>query len=514
MRDATHTTRLQNTYYKQLIALVNQFRTNLQPTMTRLFNRNKEPGFIRAVNDRLNAQANGTIIIGAPTIIKKNITQAYIKGKKTASGNMRIKNNSIMIPFELSPLDHRVIDDLRVRNMGFVTKMTEDMKTDLLRVVSEGVQQQQSTEDIIRAINQRIPEITRSRAETIARTEISFSYNNAISESYRDIGIEKWQWLAALGYHCCDECIARHGNVYDWTDERPPLHPNCLTENTMYKSPSGLIAGLRADFNGPVMKFIFANGRELTVTPNHLILTPQGFASAKFLHVGDNVINSTNFERITTGHPDDDREPSSVKDIFHSLLETSTSTPVTMPISSEYLHGDGVFSEGNIDIVWSDCFLKDKRNSKFLKMIAKYNLTPANVHLFAFSGFSPLAQFGFGAAFASDGIMRFNRHSASFFRSRVPVSDMLNFSKGAMIDSSLNQSSIYDGPADIQLLRNLIQRYSTVVQMDDIVDIKVMSFHGKVYDFNTYNSLGIANSVITSNCLCTIYPVVDKEFEK
>jgi SPP1 gp7 family putative phage head morphogenesis protein len=136
--------------------------------------------------------------------------------------------NSIIIPYQLNRLDQAVVEDLKIRNLSNVTKLTEDMKTELLRTLTEGIRMQQSTQSIMRAIHEQIPGITRARAKTIARTEISYSYNTAQAKTYQSIGLDRWQWLAALGYNCCDECTARHGNVYDWGDEQPPLHPNCL----------------------------------------------------------------------------------------------------------------------------------------------------------------------------------------------------------------------------------------------------------------------------------------------
>lgn len=232
LKDATRTSLLQRSYYKNLVKLYTQFQKNLQPTMTRLLERTNEPGYAGAFRDRVDAKANSTIMIGAPNVIRDNITQAYLRGKKTASEHPRLKPNSIIIPYQLNRLDQQVVEDLRVRNFVLVKKLTEDMKSELVRVFTEGIEHQMSNQEIIRAVNEKIPEITRPRAKTIARTEISFSYNHAVSQAYQSVGIDKWQWLAALGYTCCEECAGRHGNIYDWGDQEPPLHPNCLC--TMY----------------------------------------------------------------------------------------------------------------------------------------------------------------------------------------------------------------------------------------------------------------------------------------
>jgi SPP1 gp7 family putative phage head morphogenesis protein len=135
---------------------------------------------------------------------------------------------TIRIDPKLSIFDQFAIEDLKTRNLGLVTKLTEDMKVDLLRIMTDGMNQGQNPTVIARDISKGIEDISRPRAEVIARTEIAYSYNTAKADSYKKAGIEQWQWLAALGYNCCEECTANHGEVFDWNDPLPPLHPNCL----------------------------------------------------------------------------------------------------------------------------------------------------------------------------------------------------------------------------------------------------------------------------------------------
>jgi SPP1 gp7 family putative phage head morphogenesis protein len=230
--DATHTASLRKSYQMRLNGLFIKFDNELKPGLARMMDRNIEyvkikKGFIREFSDKLNTISDVTIYAGAPKIIDEHITRSYRSGKERAANNPRLKD-TIRIDPKLSMLDMGAIEDLKTRNLGLVTKLTEDMKIDLLRIMTDGMQQGQGTAEISRNISGGIEDISRKRAETIARTEIAYSYNTAISDSYKKIGIDKWQWLAALGYTCCDECIANHGEIFDWNDPRPPLHPNCM----------------------------------------------------------------------------------------------------------------------------------------------------------------------------------------------------------------------------------------------------------------------------------------------
>ncbi|PHE19187.1 hypothetical protein COF59_08135 [Bacillus pseudomycoides] len=65
-------------------------------------------------------------------------------------------------------------------------------------------------------------------AKRIARTETSRVYNEAASQSYRDFGVTKVEWLATLEKRTCARCAALHGKKYKMGNTPPiPLHPHC-----------------------------------------------------------------------------------------------------------------------------------------------------------------------------------------------------------------------------------------------------------------------------------------------
>lgn len=71
-------------------------------------------------------------------------------------------------------------------------------------------------------------DISRSRALTIARTEMLRAYRESALETYRanDDVVEGWLWMSALDARCCAVCIAMHGTVHS-LDEDLNGHPNC-----------------------------------------------------------------------------------------------------------------------------------------------------------------------------------------------------------------------------------------------------------------------------------------------
>lgn len=163
-------------------------------------------------------------------LVDQSIRVSYSAGHTTAATNPRIKQYRINIPNTLSLIDQRVIGDLKDRNFNLITDLGEETKERMMTIFKDGVEQGLGIRDIASDLATDLSGMTEARARTIARTELSYSYNTAIEEAYKAVGVEQWQWLSALGYTTCEECEALHGQVFeiDGDDEIPPKHPNCL----------------------------------------------------------------------------------------------------------------------------------------------------------------------------------------------------------------------------------------------------------------------------------------------
>lgn len=223
--DPTHTFTLRIGYQKSIKNLYTDFKKKIMPVLEKM---NFRAGILRDITDKLDIAADNSIYADAPDVIHKNINLSYQAGKRKAGSNPRIARSKLTIPYAINYLDQMVIEDLKARNFSLVVGATEDMKANMLRVMSEGIQQNKGTLAIARNMSREIASISKKRAVLIARTEIAHSYNTAIAKSYEKAGISKWQWLAAMGERTCEECARRHGEVYEWGAEQPPLHPRCL----------------------------------------------------------------------------------------------------------------------------------------------------------------------------------------------------------------------------------------------------------------------------------------------
>ena len=69
-----------------------------------------------------------------------------------------------------------------------------------------------------------------TRAELIARTEAIRIANSARLDAYKDAGVQRYEWLAALDERTDDECFALNGRIFNTGEGPLPItgtHPNC-----------------------------------------------------------------------------------------------------------------------------------------------------------------------------------------------------------------------------------------------------------------------------------------------
>ena len=284
---------------------------------------------------------------------------------------------------------------------------------------------------------------------------------------------------------------------------RPTLHPRCLLPGCTVKAPGGGIAIIRQMFSGEAIKFTIANGTQISVTPDHMFLTPNGWAAAKLLRKGDNIIYCPIGDESRS--PNNNRCESTIENIFNTLAVTCGMSTGIMPTATEDLNGNWRFDDSNVDIVRTDCFLRNTVKSPIDKHIAnvdfKRSYDTAKSFLLCDSDLTSMIN---RLRNSSDCIMCGSRESASFFRARLGHSQkhsIPSFSRGnsVFIENSNNNRS-----STIEFFRKHLNGIPGIIELNEIVAIDSSFYHGYVYDVQSISTLLICNGILTSNCRCCI----------
>jgi hypothetical protein len=338
----------------------------------------------------------------------------------------------------------------------------------------------------------------------------------------------------------------------------PPLHPNCLLPGTRIESSGDIIAGYRARYSGPAVEIELSDGNKTTVTGNHLILTTRGFAPAQLLREGEDIICRSGTNRTGNINPDNNQIPTFAKDIFDTFWKSASRRSCSVPISEIYFHGDGRFCDGDIDIIRTDGFLGNAFESTLNEKLEHFNLAVSDLGPDFFFGKSHFTSPLEIVAGLSDCFMGGLRQPNPFFFRRPGHSqehgitsipgDNFGFEQTPPDNASANfelfskallgitgeikaadfgiiqfEPPIWFGKSSVsnrdsgtpEIMTNRVSRclkfigelihiHPGIIKTTKVKSIKVFSYVGHVYDFQTSTSIYTSNTMAMSNCRCAI----------
>lgn len=169
------------------------------------------------------------------------IQSAYQRGLAQAANELRGQGVSVsdryidgafLRPFHVDRAGiafTRTFDELR--------GVTEAMDQQISRVLAQGLVEGRGPMDIARSLNDRVDKIGRTRARTIARTEVISAHAEATLNTYDEAGVLGVRVMAELATAqddaVCEECMALETQTaagpISIDDARGliPVHPNC-----------------------------------------------------------------------------------------------------------------------------------------------------------------------------------------------------------------------------------------------------------------------------------------------
>lgn len=413
------------------------------------------------------------------------------------------------------------------------------------------------------------------RAQNIARTEgirtlaegNHASWQDAIDAGTVVRGDLIRSWIVAEDERTCPVCAAIPGmnpdgvgfdQPFDSPDgpvSLPPAHPSCFPAGTLMQGQ--FVAGLRAEYAGEMVVLRTAGGRELTVTPKHPILTPQGFVPAHSLSPSDYLVcyeAGNDRTRLAPFHEQD--QPAMIEQVFHALAKTV----FPCPPSVKDLHGDAINVQGNIEIVGADrvllkgllpeplgnlCFKKPDMELTLEIGLSKPGLCqhgfrtasvsgPGGPHLSDDGGTvlleaAPLQPLRVGPASHIDASLYEPAGEDVAPDSGLVAEPLEGFTALVPTDQagevwdygSLHQASRFsltpeDNPgltkrfgevrsSGSKLALELMDGYPGTVTADQITEVSRAQFQGHVYDLQSVGGWNVANGIVVSNCRCLIF---------
>lgn len=368
-----------------------------------------------------------------------------------------------------------------------------------------------SQEGLDKAIERAINAKARYNAERIARNEATKAWATGTFEKLEaDPDVVGWELTPSSAHGSSDECDSYFGQVFAM-GEGPdvPVHINCVTGDSRVWWDQELQGITKFRYCGDIIEIILKCGKHLSVTPNHLIMTSNGWVAAKDIKKFDKVVTKTRLNNIVSSTKiNNNYVPPKIKDVFKSfILLGSTSTQ--MPLTSKDFHGDGIFNKSKVDIIDVNSFLGNNFKTTFDNIIKLLFISTIVMLTKSFKSLR-MFKFVFNRLFLSSKyIMR--TYCTSLTSSFIKfIRNKLLF-RSSSFDSKLYENQINMMSPDIIPFSKRLSTMSEQIQLSDVVDVIIRKNVGKnnsvhVYDIQCDN-IYFCNDVLTHNCLCGIKPV-------
>lgn len=362
----------------------------------------------------------------------------------------------------------------------------------------------------------------------------------------------------------CEICMRHEGKIYSisgQSQEYPPLsgaitdglfHTNCVIGETLVTGPRPL-ATFSREYHGQVIVIRTASEIEITLTPNHPVLTPKGWVAVRMLQEGNQVIRYLGTQGALKGSSDYVDVPSQIKEIEQTFRITGGMLTAEMPTSAEDFHGDGEGSE--VYIVLTDGLLGDNLDAETCKPVIKEFFRGVGAREAGLPTDGALAQFvpvGFSAG-SSDmrvsgkGFDFIGGHALNPAIRRFTSTDSIPFlpdpvTHGTLVDPERISDVILPLTSEVatdnfrnkdrflsrldELARFLVRAHDTSlveagidgrtgdsvesgdignaltlqITADTIISVNRRVFRGHVYNLQTVTGWFACNSIITHNC--------------
>jgi hypothetical protein len=377
-----------------------------------------------------------------------------------------------------------------------------------------------------------VQEMNKTQAIRSARTIVTGAENKGRQDSYAraeaDGIILQKEWLATNDGRTRHSHAVLDGAIVDQDKKfdnglmypgdpsgRPEEVYNCFVGETKVASDSDVVRSYKHKYDGKIISIKTAGGVQFSCTPNHPILTPNGWVAAELLNNGNNILVTFGENNVFSRVDPNVNHRFPRIDTIHKFGKKFRSKR-TSCLGVDF-HGDVATS--NVEIITHKRLLGDVRNSSGRNGVDKFLFKLSNKTL---SCFGPLFKHFWSVCKTSFCFIGCKCKSLPFFKCSVGHSCEHGFGTIANRDSVLTEYSINDLPADTVIDGELLDRLSCKVFLDTIVNVDVSVLSTHVYNLQTENGYYFVNSIvpqdaeksngifaIAKNCRCTLVAKVN-----
>jgi len=226
-----------------------------------------------------------------------------------------------------------VIDQIVNDNAQLITSIPTAVAEQITAFAARAQQKGMRAGEIEAELRRRAPRLAASRIKLIARTEVSKAETAMTRARSERLDIPWYQWETSHDQRVRPSHRRMHNVLVAWNDPPSPealVHErpvgryapgeiwNCFTGDVEAFSRSGVKTLWRAPYSGDLIRIDVEGGVSFTATPNHPILTANGWRAAGSLDIGCDLVRLLNTGRSAV-EPDMSDGISTFEEMFAAL---------------------------------------------------------------------------------------------------------------------------------------------------------------------------------------------------
>lgn len=432
--------------------------------------------------------------------------RAFVAGSEKAEAELRLKG---LFDPEAQAFMARF-------HVASIRAMSADLRRRIAQTLLEAIRDGVGTAEAARRLRADLT-ATEARLRLIARTELNRSANWGRLTGWRKSGLVPMkEAIATHDDRVREDHLAADGEIVPIDEPfrtgaaaglmAPPWEPNCLPGSQ--RIGGVILTATRMRYAGRLVRVRTASGLEVSATPNHPVLTPDGFIPFGSVHEGSHVVRDA--VRSETGPRDTDEEdqPATAAQLFRSFQRIAS-----LPIAGSAFHGDAVFRQGNVDVAFPERELLDRLQPKAPERVGYFALPETSVQHPRLAGLGDGGQRLVADDSSARGLPSHGQAPFSRLLSVHPA-QMLRLGASPELDAGLTEAARQKGPAPARRVRNGLQALAGHVAFDEVTQVGNLRFSDHVYDFQARNGALWSNGISVSNCRCTVAPVVQAGFQR
>jgi SPP1 gp7 family putative phage head morphogenesis protein len=426
---------------------------------------------------------------------------------------------AILNPYDLITWPERIKDNARL----LVRQIREE--------ISRGIVQGYSYDKTARAVKERL-DIGASKAIRIVQTETHRAQSQGTQTAFEEAAekglVFKRVWISTLDGRTRDRHRALDGQKAEADqpfkmDGMTAMYPggfgiasmdiNCFPGDMCVYSESPIEGATKRWYEGELIEIKTTTGVIVAGTPNHPILTEQGWLPLNLVAKGCNVVCCAIAEPITASNPYPYNRPTAFGKAFSLTDIVGTVSKQRARGVNPQFHGDGFNSD--VDIIFLKSKLDNRVKPALPKHLSQDQLSLAELREGDLLGDSTFGHFPSSSLSPSDGTMSGGSESAAFFGGGVRHSDKHSLATIAATDVMFLQDAANNRSANIEGLCKSLFGSSSEISFDNVIAVNVRKFSGHVYNLQTSNSVYITNAIVPQkvqkfkgavahNCRCTV----------